>query len=332
MSAYFAHSRAGEPLETWHLLADHLEDTARKADALSSNVGLPGWGRAAGVLHDVGKYSIAFQARVRGNVTAVDHSTAGAQLSNSRYGPIGRLLAYVIAGHHGGVPNGINRADRADVSRTDLVTRLEKRVDDYAAHLDEIVAPATLDAPKLAFHPTGGRDRVGFSLSHATRMAFSCLVDADYLDTERFYADSIGRNVDRGVWPSLGQLARQLDQHMTSFEADTEVRRLRADILASARQSAGLAPGLFSMSVPTGGGKTLSSLVWALSHARTHNLNRVVYVIPYTSIIEQNAEVFRKALGPFANCVLEHHSVYEERGSDEGSTSSARRPKTGTLR
>ncbi|HEY0202221.1 MAG TPA: DEAD/DEAH box helicase, partial [Burkholderiaceae bacterium] len=160
------------------------------------------------------------------------------------------------------------------------------------------------------------KDRHSFQLAFLTRMLFSCLVDADFLDTERFYNTAQGgpdhRNGGKAP-PSLSALRVQLDRYLGTFKADSDVNRLRTDILRHVRSQAGHGPGLFSLTVPTGGGKTLASLAFALDHAIRHGLRRVIFVIPFSSIVEQNAAVFRKALGPLGEAaVLEHHSAFVE--------------------
>lgn len=143
-------------------------------------------------------------------------------------------------------------------------------------------------------------------------MLFSCLVDADFLDTEAFYDGSEGRSLLRDApVPTLAALREQLDGYLERFKADTNVNQIRAGILRHVRQQSEHAPGLFSLTVPTGGGKTLASLAFALDHAIRHGLRRVIFVIPFTSIVEQNAAVFRAALGPLGEAaVLEHHSAF----------------------
>lgn len=207
---------------------------------------------------------------MRGASERVDHSTAGAQIAVTRYGAVGKLLAYAIAGHHGGMPNGIDRPDTDKGGKRPLVERLAAVVPDCAAWATEIVLPAELAAPSLAFHPTVGAERVGFALAHHARMIFSCLTDADYLDTEAFYARAEGWAPDRGNFPTLHALAREIDAFMAGFTPDTPVRQTRAEILSAARAGSLLHPGLFALTVPTGGGKTLASLVWALAHARDY--------------------------------------------------------------
>lgn len=142
-------------------------------------------------------------------------------------------------------------------------------------------------------------------------MIFSCLVDADFLDTEAYYNKIEQRKALRGgAQPSLIALRERLDAYLATFSPSSAVNCLRAEVLAEVRCRAALAPGLFSLTVPTGGGKTLASLAFALDHAITHGLRRVIFVIPFTSIVEQNAAVFRQALGELGAAVLEHHSAF----------------------
>ena len=164
----------------------------------------------------------------------------------------------------------------------------------------------------------------GFSQAFLTRMLFSCLVDADFLETERFYAEAKDAPVERGGHLDLDTLRERLRVYMAQLRAEaasTPLNALRAEVLDKAIERAMLSPGLFTLTVPTGGGKTLASLSFALEHAVRHGLRRVVYVIPFTSIIEQAAQVFREALNTNDN-VLEHHASFdweraaEARGDD----------------
>jgi CRISPR-associated endonuclease/helicase Cas3 len=247
---FLAHSLPGRPEEEWHDLADHLEDVAAQAANIAAKWGASEWGRAAGLLHDIGKYSAEFQARVRGAPHQVDHSTAGAQLAVERYGPSGRLLAHLICGHHGGMADGA--CDDAGA----LMARLGKRVPRHAAWVDEVVVPAGLDLPRLSGHPTARPTRVGMALSHFGRMVFSALIDADRSDTEAFYAKACGYEIERGDWPSLGIIARQLNTYMAELAgdaSDTPVNRVRAEILGQVRCRTGIKRGAASLTFQTGG-------------------------------------------------------------------------------
>src|SRR5690606_35268704 len=158
------------------------------------------------------------------------------------------------------------------------------------------------------------KERGMFQLSLLVRMIFSCLVDADFIDTDEFYRKTEGLGRRRVTEPpSLEILRERLNEYLKKFRPDSEVDRLCADIMEHVRKRSVDAPGLFSLTVPTGGGKTLASLAFALDHAIQHGLRRIIYVIPFTSIVEQNAQVFRSAFGDVGeDAVLEHHSAFYE--------------------
>lgn len=269
--------------------------------------------RVTGLLHDLGKYSTEFQARLEGNPARADHATAGAQLAESRYPLIGKLIAYAVAGHHAGLANGIDEGE----ARSTLQARLKLKPGQQGGipAIDsiwrkEIELPVALTPPVLKQNATHG----GFQLAFFVRMIFSCLIHADRTDTQR-YTESLGhQKTEVTPYPSLGSLRTALDSYLTlmSKTAPTsDLNTLRNHILSRSRIQAMLPPGLFSMSVPTGGGKTLTSMAFALDHALKYEQRRVIYVIPFTSIIEQNAGVFKKAFGDLSSGVIEHHSAFD---------------------
>ncbi|MCB1636034.1 MAG: CRISPR-associated endonuclease Cas3'' [Xanthomonadales bacterium] len=305
--AWFAHSGLRADRSDWQPLSDHLLSVAQIAAREAGVFGGSELAAVMGLLHDLGKYTAKFQGRLNGDPTRVDHSTAGAKEAANRYGALGTLLAYGIAGHHAGLANGID-----GTRRTALRDRLEADLPVLdAAWQAEIDLPKAVSLPNMRRHEDPARG--GFQLSFLVRMLFSCLVDADYVDTEAFY-DRINRSDGQRnrPAPSLQSLREQLDSHLARFVPDTSVNTLRADILSTARSNASSPPGLFSLTVPTGGGKTLASLAFALDHALAHDLRRVIVVIPFTSIVEQTARVFREALGPLgSDAVLEHHSAFD---------------------
>lgn len=310
----YAHSTDRADKADWQPLREHLLAVGEAAAKKGNRFGARELARVTGQLHDLGKYSAEFQRRLEGAPQRVDHSTAGAQVAMARFGALGYLLAYAVAGHHAGLPNG-----RDDGERSSLATRLAAEIPDLdPLWHSEIYLPDGLSEPQ-GF--TMRRDRQGFQLGFLVRMLFSCLVDADFRDTEAFYARLAGGAVARPEPPALQDLRGMLDQHLSGFTADSVVNRERAHILKEVRSKAGYAPGLFSLTVPTGGGKTLASLAFALDHAIAHGMDRVIYVIPFTSIVEQNAAVFRDALGEYGEAaVLEHHSAFDDRGRPETST------------
>ncbi len=323
---YFAHSGHGKQQDKWQLLKDHLEAVAKHAEKSATKFGAADFGRAAGLLHDIGKYSEKFQRKLGGESLRVDHSTAGAEVAARRFGPMGHLIAYAAAGHHAGLANGSGTGDP-----TPLTSRLSKEyingLPSYTNWQAEIgpLLPDALAPPPLKTHPIHqiGKERRGFCTALFVRMLFSALIDADRLDTEGFYLASENKTSLRGGWEPdvLGQLKTRLDGHLANIASSkpaTEVNAARAEILARARSMAAEPPGLFSLTVPTGGGKTLSSLAFALGHAVRHKLDRIIYVIPFTSIIEQTASVFRGAFGAdLAGNVVEHHSAYREAAEND---------------
>ena len=310
-SRYCAHSAASVDREQWHELSKHLEDTAARAAEFLASVGGSEIGRAAGLLHDLGKYTPQFQGRLEGG-GRVDHATAGAKLAIDRYGkPLGKMLAFCIAGHHAGLANGVNGEDISA-----LADRLEKQVPQLDSVWKEEITLPELTTPRLI---PRDRDNAGFCAAFFIRMVFAALVDADFLDTETYYAELEGEQKPRGQHPELRDLSGRLDAHLGTLAANveaSEVNDLRQEVLRHARKKAAEPPGLFTLTVPTGGGKTLTSLAFALDHAVRHGLSRVIYVIPYMSIIEQTAAVFREALrdgdADVADFVVEHHSTFDE--------------------
>lgn len=293
-----------------HHLEEHLRAVGDLAGEFASTFGHADWGRLAGIWHDLGKYSSAFQsyiargsgfdpeAHIEGGTGRVNHSSAGALHAVERLGGKGRLLAYLIAGHHAGLPDW--HSDEHALSS--LSQRLEDR--QHLQSIYNVTIPTDVLHPALtpATKPLGGETGLALWL----RMLFSCLVDGDFLDTERFMEGK--QSQSRGASSSIEDLLDTFDEHMTKLTAvanSTPVNRVRAEVLRQCRERAPDMPGIFSLTVPTGGGKTLSGLAFALTHAVRYKKRRIIYVIPYTSIIEQTAGIFR---GIFGGNVVEHHS------------------------
>ncbi|SIP90225.1 CRISPR-associated helicase, Cas3 family [Alkalispirochaeta americana] len=297
------HSRNDGALQP---LEEHLHGVAKQAGIFADLFGCRNWGVVAGLLHDDGKCLSQYQRRIRAlirgeNAQRADHSTPGAKYAIEKIVQppgAGKLLAYCVAGHHTGIPDGASGDDESCLSRR--LNRSEPSPGLLADELPEI-------EPVPFTGPNPDQRRLGFQAAFFTRMVFSCLVDADFLDTEAFVDPD--RHNARGTYPTIIMLKKKLDEHLIKLVGnapETVVNRQRQQILAECRCAAREAPGLRSLSVPTGGGKTLSSLAFALDHAVQHDLRRVIYVIPYTSIIEQTAQIFRSVFGD--EVVLEHHS------------------------
>jgi CRISPR-associated endonuclease/helicase Cas3 len=330
-------STSGTPVP--HLLVEHLLSVSSLA-AAHAKTDMAVWARLAGLWHDLGKYRVGFaryirqanaiDAHIEGRVKDRDktHSAAGALWAErvlvDRHGEQGRLMARalqsVIAGHHAGLDNWDGG----------LAARLAS--EDAARECDEALAA---DPPEHVLEPKQmpdsvrslpvGDERSGIPGRFALwqRMLFSALVDADFLDTERFY--EAGRGAARAGAPDVEALKRALDEHMGKLACnapDTPVNRVRADVLRQCRAKALHPPGAYTLTVPTGGGKTLASLAFALDHAVKHDKRRVIYAIPYTSIIEQTADVFRQVFASIGDdVVVEHHSNAESEPEHETSRS-----------
>jgi CRISPR-associated endonuclease/helicase Cas3 len=307
---YYAHSRPDCAEADWERLEPHLRRTAALARRFARRFGLGATAAASGLLHDVGKYAPAFQARLRGG-GKVDHATAGAREALRLYEQrVGHLLTYGIAGHHGGLPDG----GEGDGGLLERLRRPGQLPDGIRPWEGRIVLPKkqALIEEVTAWSRAGSSDGP-FTAAFLARMIFSCLVDADFLATERIV--DRGRARARPRLPGAAALAPVLAAYLARrFPPDPSrpIDRRRAEILAACRDAAGADPGVFTLCVPTGGGKTLASLAFALEHAARHGLDRVIYAIPYTSIIEQTADVFREALAELGpDVVVEHHSAAE---------------------
>ncbi|QDU72627.1 CRISPR-associated endonuclease Cas3'' [Mucisphaera calidilacus] len=320
----YAHTKEGvRPEDGWEPVLEHLKRVAYGiegcfpgAQAAAEIFRTSAWGEYLALTHDLGKYADGYQDYLleatdedRAQApTRVDHSSFGALLAEKQR-PFGTLLAQAIAGHHGGMPD-----------YQELVDRLRRKQDLTAPYAPrELLELEVPELPPLQ-HISKGRDDKAFQLAFLVRMTFSALVDADFLATEWFMSPERALRRGRVMPPSLNALRRALDEHLSGLAnnaSPTELNRHRQQILQACRTRAEEKPGLFSLTVPTGGGKTLSSLAFGLEHATRHGLRRVIYAIPYTSIIEQNAEVFRGALASAGEgAVLEHHANFEPSEED----------------
>ncbi len=311
---YYAHSLEGEPPERWQPLEEHLQNVAKLAAEFAEVFGGGKWCLAAGENHDLGKGTKSWQAYLRRANDIIDefadyyaghptHASAGARWLFGNSKDVGKLLAYCISGHHGGL------ADWEGSAAASLKNKLREPMLDISFPHEEAELPT-----ELPFLPDPSR--LGFQLQFFVRMLFSCLVDADYLDTEKFLTRY--RSEQRSIYPEIEALHERFWQNFKVLREKAapslNVNIQREQVLADCLQAADKAPGIYSLTVPTGGGKTLASLAFALNHARRHGKRRIIYVIPFTSIIEQNAGVFRDMLGDDA--VLEHHCNFIPDESD----------------
>ena len=287
----------------------HLLRTAMLCAQFAEKFGEKALGYWAGLLHDIGKFTQAFQKRLFCGGKKVDHSTAGAWESKA-YLPI----SLCIMGHHSGLPDLGGRTDKGKPTYFGRMNKAKSgQLEPYDAWKQEVELP---QAPKM-------EPKTELELDFLIRMLYSCLTDADFLDTEAFMSNG---QVERGGGEAISVLSDKLDRYTEGwFPPSNELNTQRCAILRRCMeqgQDTRQMPGLYTLTVPTGGGKTVASLAFTLHHAKTHGLERVIYVIPYTSIIEQTADQFRKILG--AENVLEHHSGVTYDTQDEATPETQR--------
>ena len=319
---YSAHTPSKDS-ETWHPLKAHLSKVAKKAKELANKFKAGKLAYYAGLWHDLGKYNPEFQKYLEqchqasvaeGNKPhqKVPHAIYGAKLAAEKFAPIAPL----ISGHHGGLDRRANINDRL----------AEIKLETYKQILDNARSESlNLDIDKEINQQLMSLVSDEYSYELLLRILFSCLVDADYLDTETHFnpeqAEIRKENKEREdfkidhLWATL----EKSQQELLAKAENTKVNQVRSQVYQSCIDAAILKPGIFRLAVPTGGGKTLSGLSFALSHAVEHDLERVIVAVPYTSIIEQTVKVYRNIFGQDA--VLEHHSAVQP---DKGNESDAR--------
>lgn len=287
-------------------VAAHCENTAERAAQFSIEP-LRDVVYAAGLLHDIGKYQPAFQAHIKGKDIRVEHSVCGAKVAGEKYeNALALLLQYCIAGHHSGLPDGGNRAvDTADMAT--LSGRLNRETEDFSAYEQEITLPA-IDMD--AFHTfllcnCTSRQQLYEKFAFVTRYCFSCLTDADSLDTAEF----CGAPPNRELTADFKDCLQRLDAKLQGFPARTPLQKARAVLQAQVYQKAGADANIFLMNMPTGSGKTLCSMKFALQRAIKFHKRRIIYIIPYNSIIDQTAAEFENLFGDCAT-VLRHQSSF----------------------
>ncbi|MDD4077633.1 MAG: CRISPR-associated helicase Cas3' [Bacilli bacterium] len=296
---YYAHFI--KDLEQYQTNEDHLINVGKIAKDFAQEFNAEHFGYVSGLLHDVGKNSVEFQKRLLENGKIVDHSTAGAKIAIKYFNnALGTLLGYVICGHHAGLMD-------YGSAESGLYWRLKKSIPEFSFNQNLFQINPEILLKKMTEEV---KDKLysGFSLAFFIRMIYSCLVDADYLDTESFMKCFDLKHKQY----SFDKLHLKFNQHMEKLEIEAEknsINQLRKQIASDCIEAAYQNTNLFTLTVPTGGGKTLASMAFALNHLKHNNLKRIIYVIPYTSIIEQNAAVYKEIFG--MDNVLEHHSNFD---------------------
>lgn len=312
---HFAHSanRHGK----WHRLANHLESVSKLAREFL--IGLRGEEEVglAGMLHDLGKYGALFQARLHGKAQGLDHWSQGAWLALQKHRAVAAALA--IQGHHVGLQSlsksELRRLEpRALASNHPLQLRLSE--EDLSV-LEGCLAEDGLTVPQPITTVLGTNIDSRIDRMLDVRMLFSALVDADFLDTEAHFEGDADCKRYRTPGPmlhpgkALSVIRDYIEGIQRQTQAGTVVAEVRRALLEAGLNAANHAPGLFTLTAPTGSGKTLAMLAFALKHAQQHGLRRIVVVIPYLSIIEQAASIYRSIFEPVfgTHYVLEHHSL-----------------------
>ncbi len=341
---FYAHSKKDAGKEQWQKLEHHLEGVSTLTSRLAGKLHLSKAGELLGLAHDLGKYSDAFAhylQKVAGDEAfkmepdlalkgSVDHSTAGAQiiaqgLKGERQALLVEMLALCVASHHSGLidcilPDGVDGLTRRlnkDNALSHCVEVLSRMAPQIRVRLDSLLeASDVVDELRAAMSRVREKDGDAiiqpFKQGLLLRMLFSCLIDADRIDTADFDKPRAARLRQHGSYAPWNQLIDRLECRLAAFLSERWVDQIRRDISAHCLAAAGREKGIFTLTVPTGGGKTLASLRFALHHAKCRAMDRVIYVSPYISIADQNADVVRKILEPdgcdFASIVLEHHS------------------------
>lgn len=294
--------------DCWHIQSneEHLKGVAKLAEDFANEFGMGSWGRVLGLLHDKGKERKSFQDYIRQNSglepeihCSLEHNHAfvGGILAKSMYGKCSEsMLCNQIISHHSGLH------DYCQIEET-----LKK---DIPSDVNSCVEKIDLNSPPFSLSPIKGCKGITSDANHLSRMLFSCLVDADYLDTELFMDEMSARKRINGI--SLQSLLPLLETYIDNLQkksSESEVNAIRRNVQERCVSMSNVEKGFYSLTVPTGGGKTLSSLVWALRHAVHNGMKRIIIAIPYTSIIVQTASILKQIFGEEA--VLEHHSNFD---------------------
>jgi len=294
----YARSKEGLSPDRWQTLPEHSRNVSALAGRFASVFGSADWGVLAGLLHDLGKDSPEFQARILGKSQASwDHPAAGAMWAHRRWGVKAIPLAFAIAGHHGGMED-LSSLQNERLRKTEIL----------GSSGDPGPVP---DLPPLPGYVAPGKGRLDLWI----RMLASCLVDADRLDAEDWTRRADRRDPRRVLEFDPGKLSGALKTYLDGISKDRHgpIQDLRLKVLEACRRAAEEPQGHFSLMAPTGAGKTFSSVDFAIRHARKHALRRIIYVSPYITITDQTAGALRAALSPEdPEAILEHHSLEEK--------------------
>lgn len=347
---FIAHRRDKDGVE--QNLRAHLEETSNLAGKFASKIGLSKCGELVGLLHDIGKATSEFDYYIRSATGLIDpdedeyvdasekkgkidHSSAGAQVVYRYFSDKGdkslfasQILSLIIASHHSGLIDCLSTYGEDNYSRRMNKSDKKTRTKEAELNLDRTIKcklDKLLSNDELVNQINqkiisireikDSKETILFKIGLLTKFLFSCLIDADRLNTADFEFPDKAVLRNQGHYISWPVLIKRLDLHLSKFENKSKIDMLRQNISDNCLDYSNRPKGLYQLTVPTGGGKTLSSLRFALHHAEKHQMERIIYIIPYTSIIDQNADVARRILedktenGKYLNrVVLEHHS------------------------
>lgn len=325
---YFAHSRDDKPKKDWQPLYVHCLNVANLCGEYAKNTSLKeldGLTYFIGLFHDVGKYSKDFQSYISGNSChKVTHASEGAnelfyilqdQNSNQCHirGILSRFLATSIACHHTGLVNGEGDGNGHEnllekitgLNNVELTNNIRKELSKFFNNINPL-------DNLLRIQLRSNNISKEFSFFFLQLIIFSIVVDADYTDTTRFYRQEDFVDLSDYYNFSWDAVEKEINLYIGRLSKDSDISDIRQSILKKCiDKSERSCSKMFTLSVPTGGGKTLSSFLFATKYANRNGQTRIIYVAPYTSIIEQNAEVYRCALGKFKDILLEHHCSYD---------------------
>ncbi|HPG92007.1 MAG TPA: CRISPR-associated helicase Cas3' [Clostridia bacterium] len=299
----------------WQTLEEHLTKVAKLCESFCVDED-KSLGYKIGLLHDLGKFQDSFQERLKGKNITVDHATFGAQavIENQPESLTAQIISYVIASHHTGLNNG---GMAMDLDNSTLAARLKKQFEvneEYVKYLEEAALQDLDTASKQITFDSYFTDKKNFALRFSTkiRMLLSALVDADWLDSETF----CNGKQDRGNSVEFSLLLQKLNARISKFKSDTPINKARHNFSEQALNHIKSENSLFKLDMPTGSGKTLMSMRFALNRLIEKNKKRIIYVVPYTSIIDQNAKELKEIFGE--ENVIEHHSNFDiEKLSEE---------------
>ena len=309
--SYWAHTN--EKTDQIQTVKEHSEGTAKLCYDFSIQA-MKEFMYIMGLLHDVGKYGKGFQKRIRGANIRVEHSICGALAAREQFpNAAGLMMAYCIAGHHSGIPDAGSKNDTWD--QPTLYGRLKHKVEEFTAYKEELEIPKIeLKGLMDFFLKDCGKDIALFvdKFAFLTRYSFSCLVDADSLDTAAF----CGENTVRRLKADFSACLKRVDERLGSFTGETKLQKSRSDLQRQVFEKADQKAEIYLMNMPTGSGKTLASFKFALERAIREGKKRIIYIIPYNSIIDQTAEIAENLFQEDGE-ILRHQSTFSYENNED---------------